>query len=117
MIECDGARLSEVVSRCAQAWGATQRQSDVLRLVLDGLANKEIAGRLKVSPRTVEVHVTALLEKASVDSRTGLVAKSWSVGRGAAKSRLMGARGADEPASPAAAQKTSARRGVHAQRR
>ena len=52
----------------------TVREADVLRLVAEGLANKEIAARLFLSPRTVEKHVESLLRKTGARSRTQLVA-------------------------------------------
>jgi DNA-binding CsgD family transcriptional regulator len=52
--------------------GVTDREADVLRLVIDGLANKEIAAALRLSPRTVEKHVENLLRKTSARSRTEL---------------------------------------------
>jgi DNA-binding CsgD family transcriptional regulator len=52
----------------------TEREAEVLGLVVGGLSNKEIAAALGVSPRTVEKHVEALLRKASARSRTQLVA-------------------------------------------
>jgi DNA-binding CsgD family transcriptional regulator len=55
--------------------GITRREGDVLRLVVAGLTNKEIAGELAVSPRTVEKHVEALLRKAEARTRTELAAK------------------------------------------
>jgi DNA-binding CsgD family transcriptional regulator/tetratricopeptide (TPR) repeat protein len=54
--------------------GITDREADVLRLVAEGLANKEIAARLHLSPRTVEKHVESLLRKTAARSRTQLVA-------------------------------------------
>jgi DNA-binding CsgD family transcriptional regulator len=54
--------------------GITNREADVLRLVTEGLANKEIAARLHVSPRTIEKHVESLLRKTATRSRTQLVA-------------------------------------------
>jgi DNA-binding CsgD family transcriptional regulator len=39
-----------------------------------GLADKQIAARLHLSPRTVEKHVESLLRKTGARSRTGLVA-------------------------------------------
>jgi NarL family two-component system response regulator LiaR len=48
----------------------TQRELDVLRLVAEGLANKEIALRLKIAEKTVKVHVGNLLSKLRVNSRT-----------------------------------------------
>ena len=52
--------------------GVTDREADVLRLIIDGLANKEIAAALRLSPRTVEKHVENLLRKTGARSRTGL---------------------------------------------
>jgi DNA-binding CsgD family transcriptional regulator len=54
--------------------GITDRQADVLRLVAEGISNKEIAARLYVSPRTVEKHIESLLRKTAARSRTQLVA-------------------------------------------
>ena len=41
----------------------TEREADVLRLVAQGLGNREIAERMFLSPRTVEKHVASLLAK------------------------------------------------------
>jgi DNA-binding CsgD family transcriptional regulator len=54
--------------------GITAREADVLDLVVQGLANKEIASTLLLSPRTVEKHVESLLRKFGARSRTHLVA-------------------------------------------
>ena len=56
------------------ALGVTAREADVLRLVADGLTNKEIGERLFLSPRTVEKHVERLLAKTSAGNRAQLVA-------------------------------------------
>lgn len=50
----------------------TAREADVLARVADGLANKEIAQLLGISPRTVEKHIEALLRKTGTQSRTQL---------------------------------------------
>ena len=52
----------------------TRRELDVLRLLVDGLGNAEIAGRLFVSPRTVGHHVSSILRKLDVRSRGEAVA-------------------------------------------
>ncbi|MFD6177895.1 MULTISPECIES: LuxR C-terminal-related transcriptional regulator [unclassified Isoptericola] len=47
----------------------TARELDVARLVADGLANKQVADRLCVSVRTVEVHLGRVFRKVGVSSR------------------------------------------------
>jgi non-specific serine/threonine protein kinase len=47
----------------------TKRETDVAELVARGLTNKEIASRLSVSPRTVEVHIDHILRKLDFNSR------------------------------------------------
>jgi DNA-binding CsgD family transcriptional regulator len=49
-----------------RALGVTEREADVLRLAARGLANKEIAAAMFLSPRTVEKHVASLLAKAGM---------------------------------------------------
>jgi predicted ATPase/DNA-binding CsgD family transcriptional regulator len=46
-----------------------QRETDVARLVADGLSNKQIGARLFISERTVESHVRNILNKLGVNSR------------------------------------------------
>jgi two-component system NarL family response regulator len=46
------------------------REMDVLRLVVQGLANKEIGESLSISEFTVKNHVRSILEKLAVDDRT-----------------------------------------------
>ena len=47
----------------------TAREIEVLRMIAEGLANKEIAFRLGISDHTVKFHVSALLGKLGVSSR------------------------------------------------
>jgi len=68
------AHLGGVVPPSWASLGVTAREADVLRLVSEGLANKEIANRLYLSPRTIEKHVESLLRKTGARSRTQLVA-------------------------------------------
>lgn len=63
--------------------GVTSRETDVLVLVAEGRANREIAERLFLSPRTVEKHVERLLAKTGTGRRTELVAYA---------ARILGAR-------------------------
>jgi DNA-binding CsgD family transcriptional regulator/tetratricopeptide (TPR) repeat protein len=68
------ARLGSAIPAAWASLGVTTREADVLRLVAEGLANKEIASRLYLSPRTIEKHVESLLRKTGARSRTQLVA-------------------------------------------
>ena len=49
--------------------GLTDRQIEILRMLSTGISNAEIAQRLVVSPRTVDHHVSAILQKLGVRSR------------------------------------------------
>lgn len=52
--------------------GLTVREYEVLRLVADRLGNREIADRLHLSPRTVEKHVSSLMNKTGLPNRIAL---------------------------------------------
>jgi len=58
------------------ALGVTAREADVLKLIADGLTNREIGERLFLSPRTVEKHVERLLAKTGAHNRSQLVARA-----------------------------------------
>src|SRR5689334_4724935 len=51
----------------------TDREREVLRLLAQGLQNKEIAGHLHISERTVKFHVSAILDKLGAGNRTEAV--------------------------------------------
>ncbi|HEX6823362.1 MAG TPA: helix-turn-helix transcriptional regulator [Candidatus Sulfotelmatobacter sp.] len=44
----------------------TPRDNEVLNLLLQGCSNKEIAGQLKISPRTVKQHLRTLFLRAGI---------------------------------------------------
>jgi predicted ATPase/DNA-binding CsgD family transcriptional regulator len=82
----EGAALSteEVIAYAQRGRGERKRPSsgwesltpverDVIRLASDGLANKDIAARLFVSPRTVQTHLTHVYAKLGLTSRVQLV--------------------------------------------
>jgi DNA-binding NarL/FixJ family response regulator len=52
------------------------RELDVVRLVVDGRSNDEIAGRLGIGPKTVESHLRRLFERFDIASRTELATRA-----------------------------------------
>ena len=58
------------------------RETEVLRLVAEGQTNQEIAATLFISPNTVTNHVTNILNKLGLDSRTA--AAAWAIRQGLA---------------------------------
>ena len=60
--------------------GLTSRQLDVLALLTDGLSNADIASRLVISRKTADHHVSAILAKLDVRSRTEAAAVARRLG-------------------------------------
>jgi DNA-binding NarL/FixJ family response regulator len=50
--------------------GLTERERQVLRLLAEGQANKEIGAMTGISESTVKTHVASIIEKLGVKSRT-----------------------------------------------
>jgi len=44
----------------------TRRDEEILQLLLQGCSNKEIAGELNISPRTVKQHLRSLFQRAGI---------------------------------------------------
>lgn len=64
------ARLMQVVSAPESPQPLTERETEVLQLLAQGQANKQIAGNLHITEKTVKVHVSNILGKLGVQSRT-----------------------------------------------
>ena len=62
----------------------TPREREVIALLADGLTNAQLAERLYISPRTAAVHVSNILSKLALSSRTE--AAAWAIRAGLARS-------------------------------
>jgi DNA-binding CsgD family transcriptional regulator/tetratricopeptide (TPR) repeat protein len=62
--------------------GLTQREQEVLALLAEGLPDKEISRRLFISERTVHHHVSSVLSKIGVSSRTAAARQAAAMGIG-----------------------------------
>ena len=57
--------------------GLTEREVEVLRLLREGLTNREIADRLVIATTTVRTHLENVFEKLGVHTRTAAVARAF----------------------------------------
>jgi two-component system, NarL family, nitrate/nitrite response regulator NarL len=58
----------------------THRERQIIRLLIEGLSNKEIGRRLKITDGTIKVHLHHIFEKLRVTNRTAVVAAYLSQG-------------------------------------
>ena len=68
-----GKHSTHQASKTSLAIPITDREKEVLRLILKEYSNKEIAEELYISPRTVDAHKRNLLEKTGAKNIAGLV--------------------------------------------
>jgi len=69
------AHPARITPLLMSAYGLTEREQEVTRLVLRGDSTQQIAERLVVSPHTVQEHLKKIFEKTGVRSRRELVGK------------------------------------------
>jgi DNA-binding NarL/FixJ family response regulator len=76
--------LGRLARQTREASGArstlTERELEILRLVGDGLSVKQAASRLRLSPRTVETHLSKLYRKLGARNRVQALSRAASLG-------------------------------------
>ncbi|MGE0392030.1 MAG: response regulator [Vicinamibacterales bacterium] len=70
------ASAAAVVRAHGEPPALTQREQQVMRLVADGLKDKEIAVHLRISYRTAQVHMRSIMGKLQVHDRTAALAQA-----------------------------------------
>lgn len=76
-------RVLEMFSRLAPKqgdYGLSEREKEILQLMVSGLIKKEIADRAQLSVHTVDTYLRRIYEKLEVNTRTGAVAKALKEG-------------------------------------
>lgn len=69
------AGANERLDRHFRAFGLSKREVEISRHILKGLNNESVAAQAGISIRTVENHLRSIYSKASVNSRTQLIAR------------------------------------------
>lgn len=70
----DPTMAGRVVEWPGARQGLTQRESEILELVVNGLSNRAIAAKLVIGDETVKTHLSSIYRKLGVSDRTGAVA-------------------------------------------
>lgn len=74
------AGLSTEDSQLLQSYPLTERENDVLSLIVEGCSNAQIAERLYITVGTVKTHVRNILNKMAVDDRTQIAVRALRAG-------------------------------------
>lgn len=72
-VESDPLSTTTVVARPASETGLSPRELEVLKSVAAGLSDKQVAGRLGISPKTVRNHLSQIFSKLQAGNRVEAV--------------------------------------------
>lgn len=72
-------KAGNLTDECREFYGLTAREAEIVGHLLEGSSNKDIGGKLFISPKTVENHLYNIYQKMDVGSRTQLIGtlRSW----------------------------------------
>ncbi|CAA6677747.1 MULTISPECIES: response regulator transcription factor [unclassified Lentimonas] len=73
-------KLSQALPKIAIETGLSKREYEILKLIADGLAQKQIAAELKISIHTVTEYIHNIYEKLDVPNAPAAVAKAYKTG-------------------------------------
>lgn len=72
-VASDPLSTTTVVARSALQTGLSARELEVLKIVAAGLSDKQVAGRLGISPKTVRNHLSQIFSKLQAANRVEAV--------------------------------------------
>lgn len=75
-VTVEASSTSERVDVFVRAFGLSPREAEVVACLVDGLATREVAGRLFVSGHTVQDHLKSVFDKTGARSRRSLLARA-----------------------------------------
>jgi DNA-binding CsgD family transcriptional regulator len=61
--------------KCIEKFHLTQREAEIVTYLLQGLTNKEIGNRMKISPNTVKAFLRLVMVKTGTSTRSGIIGK------------------------------------------
>jgi len=80
LITLDSSLVPEELNLSQLPEELTGRETEVLRLLAEGLANREIANRLEISEHTIKFHIRSILGKLGASTRTEAVTRGFRAG-------------------------------------
>jgi two-component system, NarL family, response regulator YdfI len=80
LIAFDGSLIPESESPSDVVEELTSRETEVLQLLAEGFANREIANRLEISEHTIKFHIRSILGKLGASTRTEAVTRGFRAG-------------------------------------
>ncbi len=72
-----GSTIGDRLALSIHRWRLTAQEARVFAQLVNGESNRQIAAKLGCAERTVELHVTHILQRLDVDNRNAAIAKFW----------------------------------------